>query len=156
MRLGPTQLKAQKLGFASLNRSITLGWGSNPLGSSQLTPQAAQFSLQINDFLSGAPVAKAETNSADASALSDDKGLTKLTVDKPSDQGFDATITKDGYRSETVHIDTASKETKQVKLVPARKSVYVSKKSGKYDVYSVYIDGQDEQVILPGHRYGTR
>jgi hypothetical protein len=35
-------------------------------------------------------------------------------------------------------------------MVPSRKHVYISKKSGKYDVYSVDADGKNAKIIVPG------
>jgi hypothetical protein len=37
-----------------------------------------------------------------------------------------------------------------VKFVPAKKHAYISKRTGKYDIYSSYIDGKDEKLVLAG------
>jgi hypothetical protein len=35
-------------------------------------------------------------------------------------------------------------------MVPAHKHVYISKQSGKYDVFSIDVDGKNAKVLLPG------
>ncbi|MBI3624104.1 hypothetical protein HY218_00565 [Candidatus Saccharibacteria bacterium] len=149
VKLGSVQLVIDKRGFATLQKKITVGWGSNPLGSFSLTPQGTQFVLSVADFLSGKPVPKVEATSGEASALSDDKGLIKLTIDKPADT-VQVMITGDGYREESLSFSSSTKTTQTVKLVPAHKHVFVSKRSGKYDVYKIDADGKNEALVLAG------
>jgi hypothetical protein len=35
-------------------------------------------------------------------------------------------------------------------LVPDRKTVFVAKDSGKYDLYKSYVDGKNREVLLKG------
>lgn len=148
IKLGTNTLLIKKRAFAPISKTIVVGWGSNPLGDFRLTPTGSQYSFTITDFLSGKPLSKIEASSNEASALSDDKGNIKLTIDRPSEDQFIVNVKADGYRTEKLTIDPNDKTDHAVKLVPARKDVFVSKRSGKYDVYSIYIDGKDEKLIL--------
>jgi hypothetical protein len=150
VKLGPQTLVVEKRAFASLSKKITVGLGSNPLGDFKLTPTGSQYTFSIIDFLSRKPISKAEADGNGASAISDDKGNIKLTVDQIDDQKIEVAIKADTYRTEQVKIDPADKSNHALRLVPARKQVFVSKRSGKYDIYSAYIDGQDEKLVLAG------
>lgn len=150
VKLGSNNLTIEKRAFAPVNKQIVIGWGSNPLGDISLTPVGTQYSFTINDYLSGKPIAKVEAMSNDANAISDDKGIIKLTIDKQNDQNIDIVIKGEGYRAETVTIDPNDKTNHLVKLVPSRKQVFVSKRTGKFDIYSIYIDGKDEKLLLSG------
>lgn len=150
VRLGTNQLVIEKRAFAEVSKKIVVGLGSNPLGDYQLVPTGSQYSFSVVDFLSGKPIAKAEASSGEANAISDDKGEIKLTIDKEDDAQFTVTIAADGYRKEEVPVDPNDKAAKNLKLVPERKQVFVTKRSGKFDIYSVYIDGKDETLVLAG------
>lgn len=148
MKLGATQLSIEKRAFAGQTKQVTVGWGSNPLGDFKLVPTGTQYTFSVKDFLSGKPVVKVEASNNDSTALSDNNGVIKLTIDKSSDDKVTVTIKGDGYRTEQLAIDPNDKTDHDVKLVPAKKQVFVSKRSGKYDIYSVYADGKDEKLVL--------
>jgi hypothetical protein len=104
----------------------------------------------VTDYLSGKPVAKAVAANNEADGIGDDKGLIKLSLAKPGDQPIKVTVKADGYRDEDVTFNPSDTGDHAVKLVPAKKHAYVSKKSGKYDLYSSYIDGTGEALVLAG------
>ena len=149
VRLGPTQLKIEKRAFAAVTKDMTIGWGSNPIGEVQLKPVGTQYIFVLNDYLSGKGVAKAEATSDDASALSDESGHLKLTMDEPPDQ-IQVTIRHTGYREEKLTISADDKNDHTIQMVPDRKHVFVSKRAGKYDVYKVDLDGKNEELVLAG------
>lgn len=150
LKLGTTKLQIEKRAFASVNRSITIGWGSNPLGESKLKPVGVQYSFDIKDFLSDKPIEKADASYGEYSAFSDQNGRVVLTIDKPGDDTITITIKARGYRDETINQNTDNKEVQRVAMVPVRKHVFVSKRSGKYDVYKIDVDNKNEQLVLSG------
>ncbi len=84
----------------------------------------------VADFLSDKPLDKVEASSGEANARSNEKGELVLTVPQSDKEQVEIVITADNYRSETLVSDTASKQQK-LSLVPARKHVFVSKRSGQ-------------------------
>lgn len=150
VKLGSTVLTIEKRAFAPIQKTLVVGLGSNPLGDFTLTPTGSQYSITVVDFLSGKPVSKVQASSGEANAISDDKGVIKLTVDKTDDEAFIVELQAAGLRTEKITLDPNDKSVRSVKLVPARKQVFVTKRSGKYDIYSVYIDGKDESLVLAG------
>ena len=150
LKLGSTILKIEKRAFASVDKTIVLGLGSNPLGNFSLTPTGSQYSFTVIDYLSGKPVDKAEASSGEASALSDAKGLIKLTIDNRNDEDIEVSINSKTYRTEKFSINQTDNTVREVKLIPSTKHIFVSKRTGRFDIYSVYIDGKQEKLELEG------
>lgn len=150
LKLGRTELVVEKRAFAALRKTITLGWGSNPLGDVTLNPVGSQYTFRVIDFLSGQPLNKIEAVSGEASAFSDEKGLIKLTIDKTDDSPVEVSLAGEDLRAENLSIDANDMSEHVVEMVPARKHVFISKRSGKYDVYKIDIDGQNEEVVVGG------
>lgn len=153
LTLGRSKMVIQKRAFAEQTKTITVGWGSNPLGGLELTPIGTQYSYVLTDWLSGKPVAKAQATSGEFDAVSDEEGKLVLTVDAGKDSPSTAKIKADHYRAETVTLDPGHKEAKSVLLVSDRKQPFVSKRSGKYDLYTIDVDGKNEALILKGTGY---
>ncbi len=150
IKLGKTKLVITKRAFATLTQPVTIGWGSNPLGNFGIKAVGTQYTFTVTDWLSTKPIDKAQASSGDADAVSDSKGKIVLTID-PSEinSSLTATISADGYRDETVILG-ADTTPHAIQMVTSRKEVFVSNRSGRYDVYSVDIDGKNEKLVLAG------
>ncbi len=149
LKLGPAEIKIHKRAFAPESRRATLGWGSNQSGDFKLRPTGTQYSFDVHDFLSTKPINKAEATSDDANAFSDADGKILLTMDEPADE-FKVMIRYEGYRQEELTVNADSVDVMKVDLAPARPHVFISERSGKYDVYRVDADGKNEQLVLKG------
>lgn len=150
LKLGSTELVIEKRAFAVVTKKLTIGWGSNPQGDVKLTPTGDQYTFILTDFLSGKGIVKAEATSGEASAFSDENGKLVLTIDKSDENEVQATITAEGYRSEEVTLSVDTTGEQQLKMVAGKKHAFVSKRSGKYDVYAIDADGKNEQKVLAG------
>lgn len=153
VRLGSTRLQIEKRAFAKIDKNIVIGWGSNPLGEFKAEAVGAQYTFLIKDFLSGKPIDGAEAASGDGNASSDTDGKIVLTLDTADQEDtaqINVDITRGGYRKETINLTVNNKEAQAVELVPARKHTFVSKRSGKYDVYTVDVDGKNEHKLVAG------
>ncbi len=150
LKLGTAELSVEKRAFAPVKQQVTLGWGSNPLGEKGLAPVGSQYAFKINDFLSGKPIQKVEAVSGDASAFSNEEGLIKLTIDKTDEAPVDVVLKADGLREEKLTLEVNDKAEKPVQMVPAREHIFITKRSGKYDVYKIYVDGAGEGLVLAG------
>lgn len=151
LRLGKNQLVIEKRAFAPLEKTVVLGWGSNPLGTVKVKPVGSQYSFTITDYLSSKPVHKAEAVSQEATAISNENGEIKLTLDtKDEQQTIDVTIQARGYREEKIVLNLNNQQAVAVQLVPDKPHVFVSRRSGRYDVYRIDADGKNEQKVLSG------
>jgi|GEM_PF-396863 len=148
--LGPARVAIEKRAFATAEFEHTFGWGSNPLGEYGLTPTGARYTFTLTDFVSGQPVEGAEANSADASAVSDKDGKLVLTREDSEDAEFEIEVSKDKYRSEKLVVPADETAETAIKLVLARKHVYITKQAGRFDVMQGDIDGTNEVRLLAG------
>lgn len=150
LKLGPTEVTIERRAFAVQKRQITIGWGSNPLGEYALQPVGTQYVFKVTDYVSGQPAVKAEATYEDASAYSDEEGVIKLTVDDINEDTFEVSITKDGYRTEQVGVNIEGNTDTAIEMVSDRKHAFISKRSGKHDVYKIDADGKNEELVLEG------
>jgi hypothetical protein len=151
LKLGPQELRVARVAFAPINKQITLGWGSNPLGDQKLEATGAQYRFEIRDYLSGKPIEGAEASSAESSAYADVKGKILLTLEDPGEAStVDVTITANGYRTDKISLAITATKTTQVEMVSEQPVVYVSKESGTYDVFRMDADGKNQKMLVAG------
>lgn len=152
VKLGSQQLQVSKVAFATATKSVQVALGSNALGTVALKAVGAQYHFKVVDYLSGKPVTTAQAVSGQASAQADKNGLIVLTVKNgdSNDSQFDVSISADGYLKTKVPTTIGVTDTKQVSLLLDKQEVYISKQSGKYDVYKSNIDGANKQLLLAG------
>jgi hypothetical protein len=148
LRLGTQTVTIHQLGFAKVTRTVTLGLGSNPLEDVELKAVGAQYTFKAVDYLTGKPVGSAEAASGDANAQADDKGRIVLTVGKTDAPKIEVTLKAAGYRDEKISIDPNTTQPTSMTMVIKRKEVFISKQSGKYDLYKIDIDGKNKQILL--------
>ncbi len=151
LKLGSQTLIVKKVAYADANKSLVIGWGSNPLGDFHLKAVGTKYKFKVTDFLSKKPIAKAEASSGEASALSNEKGEIVLTVPQTGKDRVEVEIKAENYRIEKRTLSNEQKETAEVQLVPYKKHVFISKRSGTYDVYKVDVDGKNEEKVLAGN-----
>lgn len=148
IKLGPNTLKLERIAFASFEKHVVLGLGSNPLGTFELDAVGAQYTVIVRDYLSGQAIEGAEASSEQAAARSDASGKIVLTIDKSDGSDVTATIGAPGYRNDQFTLKATTDN--EAILVPSTKEVFVGKESGKYDVFTMDIDGKNKKVILAG------
>lgn len=151
LKLGDYQLAIKRVAFAPYTSKVTIGWGSNPLGSFKIKATGTQYVILVKDFINGDPIAGAEaTTSDDFVAQSDKDGKITLTVDDTNVTKLTVTVSAAGYRSEPLQMNAAVKTQASVNLILAQKDVFVSKQSGKYDVFTADLDGRNRKLLLAG------
>ena len=147
LKQGKTNLVIDKRGYAVMDKSITLGWGSNPIGEQSITATGTQYTFLLVDWLSGQPVKNAEATSGEDVAQSDEEGRIILTVGELSSETT-AEISAEGYRKETLILDELNQGETIIKMVVAKKHAFVSNRSGEYDLYKIDVDGTNEEILL--------
>ena len=148
--LGPTIMAIEKRAFSPLFQNVTVGWGSNPFGSFDLEPVGSQFVFSVLDYVSGEPITAAAARSEYADANADEAGNITLTLDAVEDVEILVEIEAPGYRAEAVVLDTSKRQQNEVVLVPSNKHSFISNRAGKFDLFSIDIDGKNEQLVLAG------
>lgn len=150
IRLGKQNLTVKKPAFADLNQKVTIGWGSNPKGDVGLTPVGSRYTFEIKDYVSGKPITDAEATSGEASATANERAEIILVAADQNESEINIQISAPDYRAENITLEVGNKDKHQISLVPARKHAFVSKRSGKYDLYKIDVDGKNEKLVLAG------
>ncbi|MBP9853066.1 MAG: hypothetical protein QG629_18 [Patescibacteria group bacterium] len=150
LHIGTQELSVKKLGFAEYTKKFYLGMRVTDFGEIPLRPTGAQLTYTVTDFLSGKPIEGVTFANGDAVTKSNDAGKAVLTLETLQKDSVRVRVTALGYRTETIDQNTANNGATSLRLVPAAKAVFISKKSGKFDVYSVDVDGKNERVLLAG------
>ncbi len=156
VKLGRTKLIIEKRAFSTQEKTFTVGWGSNPLGEFQVDAIGDQYTFYAIDGLSGQPIVKAEASSGEGNAIAGPDGKMVLTLDVAEMEDsaqLSVDISANNYRTETINITVNNKSEQRVEMVPSRKHVFVSKRTGNYDVYSVDTDGKNERLLVGGSGY---
>lgn len=148
LRLGPTNITIKKRSFAPIEQSTIIGWGSNRYNDPfQLEPVGSRFTFTITNWQSGAGIAKAEVTDGDSVAVADDRGVAVLVVE-PTDNDLEVTVRAEGYRSEKVTIASTDTSAKRQSLVPSNPDIFISNRSGRFDLYKRDLDGKNEAILL--------
>lgn len=149
LKQGKNQLTIEKRGFGNQDRNVVLGWGSNPLGNQSLEVTGTQYTFFVKDWLSDKPLESAKAAVAGVDALIDDEGKIVLTVPQETADTDQITITSEGYRDAKFAVgEIDSKVEQQLKMVPAKKHVFISKRAGRFDVFKIDVDGKNEELLL--------
>jgi len=151
LKLGNRDMQVLRRAFANRTISITIGWGSNPLGEYWLYPSGSQYLFIVEDFLSGNAITEAEVFNADVSALADLDGLARLTVDAEDDAPeLEVNVQAEGYRTKSVTIDANTSDQQTIRLAPYLKHYFVSERDARQDIYAIDADGTNEELALEG------
>ena len=150
IHLGKQTVTISKLAFASIRKQVTFGFRITDLGDVTLKPVGTQITYVFTDYLSGKPIADVALTSGESTAKSDTNGKAVITLQPDSAKDSKITVSKDGYRTDEVSTPVDLTSTTNYKLVPAAHAIFVSKASGTYDVYKMYLDGKDRSVLLAG------
>lgn len=150
LRLGKKTVKISKVGFASTTKQVSLGMRIIDLGDVTLKSVGTQLTFVFTDYLSGKTVADVSLTSGESTAKSDKDGKAVITLQQGSTKDSKITVSKDGYRSDSVGVPSDLSAAIKYKIVPGVHAIFVSKASGKYDVYKTYLDGKDRAVLLAG------
>lgn len=151
VKLGKGQLVVKKRSFATIQDSITIGWGSNPIEEPfHIDPTGTKYSFILKDFLSNKPVEGAKISTADSTAITNKNGLAELKTE-PTDKILNIKIEATDYKATEIKIEATDNTTKTFSLVAAQPNVYISNHNGKYDLYMRSVDGKNGTVILPGN-----
>jgi hypothetical protein len=147
LKLGSAEIKINKVAYAESVVQETLRVGGNKIEDAKLKPIGSQFSFEISDWLSGKKLDKAEVEYWESSAVSDNEGKAVLTIEPTDEEKIEVLIKAEGYREQRFAVNTLDKQTMQVQMKVGQASYFVSNRSGKFDVYKMYV-GEEPEVIV--------
>lgn len=150
IKLGEQEVKLHKAGFKDVKKMMQLGMRTTDLGEVSLKAVGTQYTFVLTDYFSAKPLKDVNIVSGEATTVSDKTGTAILTVAPSDDINVSVEIEKQGYRTEKIEVAAEATKPTALKLVPAPKEVFISKESGKYDLYKMDLDGQNKKVLLAG------
>ena len=148
--LGSQQVVISKPAYATVNKQVEIGVRVADLGDVDLKLTGQRYTYLLKDYVTHKPIKDAVLQAGEASVASDKTGKAQIALIPPDDEPLSLTVTAEGYRKETVMVPADAAKPVGLQLVKYNKEVYVSKQSGRYDVFSVDLDGKNSQVLLAG------
>ncbi len=150
-KLGKTNLSLIKRSFSPVNETITIGWGSNPIDTAyQMSPSGTKYSFVLVDFLTNEPMSGIKITDGNSVAISDKQGFAEIKIE-PTEADTFIKVQSENFISQAVKLNTNPTVQKiAIKVTPSQPDVFISNRSGKYDLYARQVDGSGEVQILPG------
>lgn len=116
----------------------------------QLVASGTKVTFLAKDWTSGTPLRQGEFKVGDRTSRPNEKGEVTI-VAPPSDSGqvvVEARF-KEDYLSKTFTVKVTD-AAQEVLFVPSARHYFVSKRSGVYSIYSMYLDGSDMKEVIKG------
>ncbi len=162
--LGGVTLKATKSGYAEAQTQTYLDFDPffHLFGGNQADLAARHINIEMKsvgvalsfvakDWLSGQPITSGEYVVGDLRLKAGSDG--RVSFKTPYDESGKIKVSSDlngQYIDKSFDMSLSSKETPEVKFVPAGKHYFVSKRSGALSIYSSNLDGSGVELVIPG------
>ena len=148
---GSRQLVVSKKYYAGSTQMVlvTLSATQNTY-KAKLRALGRQVKVQVDNAITGKPVAGAEVSASGAAAKTDDSGIANVVLPSGANTQS-ATVSLSGYNNAAVTITAGGSLSKNTFTVtPAGKLYFLSNLSGTIDVVKTNLDGTDRQTVLAG------
>lgn len=145
-KLGKQEVVIQKTGYGEKRVTFTNGVGTTQ-GAALLKSIGIKIDFDIKDWLSGDAVSGATATYGKATATSDKTGRVSLVIPPTDIPKVDVELSAPGYIAKTISTET-NVESREVSLVSAQKNYFISKRDGKFDIFSSNLDGTAQQKIV--------
>ena len=146
LRLGKQRVEVQRIGYGNKTLKVTNGLRSTNV-SLLMTVIGIKLDVDVKDWLSGRAIEGAEVIYKDASAVSDKTGRASIVIPPQNEQTVRLDVQSPGYLSKSIKTDVTV-ESRELSMVSAQKNYFMSKRDGKFDIFSSYLDGTNQQKII--------
>lgn len=145
-KLGSHNVRIQKNGYSREDISVVTG-----ITESKSTVEVKAIGIKVNldvrNWLTGEPIAGAVVGVNKDTVKSDKTGRASIVIPPEDDRKVKLSVGATGYISQTVKPSYTS-DSKEVALVADSKNYFISKRDGKYDIFSSNIDGTAQQKVI--------
>lgn len=146
VKLGKHSVTVQKNGYSKEQIVI-----KNDIDGSEtdlaIKSVGIKVNLDVRNWLTNEPVGGATVSLGKDTVSSDKNGRASIIVPPESSAKTVLQIAAPGHRTQSVPV-TLSVESKEVALVSDVKNFFISRREGKYDIYSSYVDGSSQQRLI--------
>lgn len=147
LRLGVQKIEVKKPGYSEISRSITISPRTNTY-EAPLQAIGVKVNVGVKDWLTGRPIKNARVSQDKNTSRSDAKGQAVLVVPPPANSRS-INIKADGYLEREIKVEEGV-ISKEVTLVSSAKNYFISKRDGKFDIFSSHLDGSGQKKIISG------
>ncbi|QQS20144.1 hypothetical protein IPL85_01680 [Candidatus Saccharibacteria bacterium] len=148
IHLGSHEVDRRKMALAGVKKQVDFGMLIVELSEFTLKPTGQKISFVFTDYLSGKPVSDVSVTSGEATAKSNKDGKAVMTIAPGSTANIK--ISKDSLRPEEIDIADAQDGVVKRSLVPSARAIFITKETGKFDVYKMHVDGKNRELLLAG------
>lgn len=144
--LGKHQVTIQKNGYSKEQATIL----NDVKGSSSqfsIKSIGIKVNLDIRNWLTNEPIPGATVSLSKDAVTSDKNGRASIVVPPDSTNKTLLEIAAPAYRTQSVPI-SLTVESKEIALVSDAKTYFISKRAGKLDIFSSYVDGGNQQKLI--------
>lgn len=138
-------------GFAEQKFFTTLELGTNRLDPVGLIAMGESYELGVIDTVSKQPINDAKITYESRRAGTNDDGTASLVLPHGLPAEITLKVSADGYLEKEFEVKSNTLDDGlSFELLPNQQVFYLSKKTGKLNVYKSYFDGSGEEVVLEG------
>lgn len=146
IRLGNQEVTVQKSGYGQVQETVV-----NTVGSTQhVMPMKVigiKLDFDVRHWLTAKKIAGAKVTYKESVATTDKSGVASLIVPPTDEKNVEAEVSAEGYLPKRVKTEIAV-ASREVSLVAAQKNYFISKRDGKFDIFSSNLDGSDQKKII--------
>ncbi len=144
--LGKRSVLIQKNGYGDSTTTIITGIGTTKQLET-LKIIGIKIDLDMKDWLAGTKIEGATAQFEKSSAVSDSNGRASLVIPPTDKKTVQVSVSAPGYITKTFETET-NVVSREVSLVSAQKDYFISKRDGKFDIFSSNLDGTNQQKII--------
>lgn len=146
VKLGTHAVVISKNGYSRDDVSATVGLVTS---TTKLEVKAIgiKVNLDVRNWLTTDAISGATVSLQKDSVKSDKTGRASIVVPPDSTSKTLLQVSAPGYQTQNVPVTTGV-ESKEVALVSDSRDYFVSKRDGKYDIFSSYVDGTDQKKVI--------
>lgn len=144
--LGKHTVVVQKNGYSKEELNLT-NEISGTKSAVSLKAIGVKVNLDIRNWLTNEPIVGATVALNKDTVTSDKNGRVSIIVPPENTEKVKLQVGAAGYRSQSVPV-SLSVESKEVALVSDVKHYFISRRDGKLDLFSSFIDGKNQQRII--------
>lgn len=146
VKLGKNTVSIQKVGYGEKTEAFTSSFGQTKK-TVELKVIGIKLDVDIKDWLSTEAIHAAVVKYNQVIATSDKTGRASIVIPPTDEANIQLEVSAPGYQTKTISTAT-NVLIREVALVSAQKNYFISKRDGKFDIFSSNLDGTDQRKII--------
>ena len=145
-RLGTHKVVITKNGYSREDITPTVGLTTNTT-KVEIKSIGIKVNLDVRNWLTNDVIVGATVSLKKDTVKSDKTGRASIVVPPDSTSKTLLQVSAPGFQTQSIPVTTGV-ESKEVALVSDAKDYFISKRDGRYDVFTSYVDGSNQQKVI--------